>query len=419
MTRQYIGARYVPKFFTDENGSSEWRDSIPYEALTVVMYLGNSYTSKKPVPIGVQIDNAEYWALTGNYNAQVESYREDVIELTERISPILNKKYVVIGDSYGIGGSQSGHTYTPYPIFASNFTGATIFNLSESGAGFANIGDSGHNFEGLLSTIDNSVDRSTITDVIVLGGFNDRIHEQSEIYSAMTRFRNACNNLFVNAKISVGFIGWCIGAPDYLLLQRAKIAYQNCSQYGAKYLSNIEYVMHDFSYFDEDGIHPNNEGQIALGIALSEIIYNGCVSNIYKPRANVGITPLNGVVFSNAITQKLDNNILGWGWYDDFNIGNMNVFETHTLNGTEWFEVGKLETNIGYGRGYFGMNNTVPCVVVMSDNLSYTGLVTFRIVNGAIACAIVVTDNDNQFLSGTMKSITIKPEWFTTSASDN
>ena len=344
---------------------------------------------------------------------------DTVTELTERISPILHKKYVVIGDSYGIGGSQSGHTYTPYPTFASNFTGATIFNLSESGAGFANIGDSGHNFEGLLSTIDNSVDRSTITDVIVLGGFNDRTHEQSEIFSAMTSFRNACHNLFVNANISVGFIGWGFGAPDYLLLQRAKIAYQMCSKYGAKYLSNIEYVMHDFSYFDEDGIHPNNEGQASLGIALSEIIYNGCVSNIYKPRVDVGITPLNSVVFSNTVTQKLDNNVLGWGWYEDFNIVNLEVFGSHTLNGAEWFDVGTLERNKGYGRGYFGMKNTVPCAIAMSDNLLYTGLVTFRIVNGSISCAINVTGNNNQFLNGTMKNITIKAVWFTTSASDN
>ena len=78
MTRQYIGARYVPKFFEDENGDPSWRDSIPYEALTIVMYLGNSYTSKKPVPIGVQIDNTEYWVLTGNYNAQVEALKNKV-----------------------------------------------------------------------------------------------------------------------------------------------------------------------------------------------------------------------------------------------------------------------------------------------------------------------------------------------------
>ena len=57
--RQYIGARYVPTFFSDENGSTEWKSGLSYEALTIVTYLGNSYTSKKTVPVGVEITNTE------------------------------------------------------------------------------------------------------------------------------------------------------------------------------------------------------------------------------------------------------------------------------------------------------------------------------------------------------------------------
>lgn len=83
-TRQYIGARYVPKFFDDGHGGSQWKDNIPYEALVIVTNLGNSYTSKKPVPIGVQITDTNYWVLTGSYNAQVEEYREQVEELSNK-----------------------------------------------------------------------------------------------------------------------------------------------------------------------------------------------------------------------------------------------------------------------------------------------------------------------------------------------
>ena len=46
INRQYIGARYVPKFF-DNNGSTEWVKGIGYEPLTIVTYLNNSFTSKK------------------------------------------------------------------------------------------------------------------------------------------------------------------------------------------------------------------------------------------------------------------------------------------------------------------------------------------------------------------------------------
>lgn len=75
-TRQYIGARYVPKFADP----IEWDSTRGYEALEIVTHLGTSYTSKKPVPAGTAISNSEYWVSTGNYNAQVELYRQQVEE---------------------------------------------------------------------------------------------------------------------------------------------------------------------------------------------------------------------------------------------------------------------------------------------------------------------------------------------------
>lgn len=86
-TRQYIGARYVPKFFENPNGSTEWIKDVPYEALTIVTYLGNSYTSKKPVPANTNITNTEYWVITGNYNAQIENYRKEVELLSAWVTP--------------------------------------------------------------------------------------------------------------------------------------------------------------------------------------------------------------------------------------------------------------------------------------------------------------------------------------------
>lgn len=94
-TRQYIGARYVPKIF-EYNGSNEWISGIAYDPLTIVTYLNNSYTSKKPVPssIGNPANNSEYWANTGNYNAQVEAYREDVVSFKNEIEEMIQSSYV-------------------------------------------------------------------------------------------------------------------------------------------------------------------------------------------------------------------------------------------------------------------------------------------------------------------------------------
>ena len=76
-TQQYIGARYVPIFGRKGEESIEWDNSNSYEPLTVVLHEGNSYTSRQFVPVGIDIKNEDFWALTGNYNAQVEAYRKD------------------------------------------------------------------------------------------------------------------------------------------------------------------------------------------------------------------------------------------------------------------------------------------------------------------------------------------------------
>lgn len=78
---QYIGARYVP-LFADP---IQWDSTKTYEPLTIVYSGGNSYTSKQFVPAGTPIDNDSYWALTGNYNAQIEQYRMEVAQYDKRI----------------------------------------------------------------------------------------------------------------------------------------------------------------------------------------------------------------------------------------------------------------------------------------------------------------------------------------------
>ena len=81
-TTQYIGARYVPLFANP----IEWDNTREYEALTIVIHEGNSFTSKQYVPKGVDINNESFWAVTGNYNAQVEQYRKEVKTFDNRIT---------------------------------------------------------------------------------------------------------------------------------------------------------------------------------------------------------------------------------------------------------------------------------------------------------------------------------------------
>lgn len=70
---QYIGSRYVPLLADPV----EWSAAKEYEPLTIVTHEGNSYTSRQFVPKSIDITNEAYWALTGNYDAQVEQYRRE------------------------------------------------------------------------------------------------------------------------------------------------------------------------------------------------------------------------------------------------------------------------------------------------------------------------------------------------------
>ena len=78
---QYIGARYVPIFANP----IEWDNTKEYEPLTIVTHEGNSYTSMQTVPAGIDISNSQFWALTGNFNAQVEQYRTEVEQVKEDV----------------------------------------------------------------------------------------------------------------------------------------------------------------------------------------------------------------------------------------------------------------------------------------------------------------------------------------------
>lgn len=104
--RQYIGSRYVP-LFADP---AEWDNKRTYEPLTIVIHNGNSYTSRQYVPSGIDITNNEFWANTGNYNAQVEQYRREVAQYNTN----LNAKLETVAHDNTLAGT--GTTTDPLKI---------------------------------------------------------------------------------------------------------------------------------------------------------------------------------------------------------------------------------------------------------------------------------------------------------------
>lgn len=104
---QYVGARYVPKF----SDPITWQGGKSYEALTIVTYNNDSYTSKIPVPanIGNPADNPDYWVLTGNYNSQVEEYRKATEEVKNSLDT--KAKRISTPENYGAIGDGVADDY--------------------------------------------------------------------------------------------------------------------------------------------------------------------------------------------------------------------------------------------------------------------------------------------------------------------
>ena len=121
--RNYVGARYVPKFADPV----EWQKNTYYEAMVIVTYNNSSYTSKMPVPptVGNPAENSTYWALTGNYNAQIEEYRQETADIKTNLTSHINNKenpHGVTKAQVGLGNvdnvSKANILQSVYPIGA-------------------------------------------------------------------------------------------------------------------------------------------------------------------------------------------------------------------------------------------------------------------------------------------------------------
>ena len=119
--RNYVGARYVPKLADPV----EWQANTSYEAMVIVTYNNASYTSKVPVSptVGNPAENSNYWALTGNYNAQVEEYRQETADIKTNLTSHINNKenpHSVTKAQVGLGNvdnvSKANILQSVYPV---------------------------------------------------------------------------------------------------------------------------------------------------------------------------------------------------------------------------------------------------------------------------------------------------------------
>lgn len=331
MNRQYIGARYVLKFADP----IAWDKANSYEALTIVTYLNNSYTSKKPVPANTEITDTEYWVVTGNYNAQIEEYRQETekvkedinnekidrenadIALQKKIDNITasqNRKFILIGDSYGVNNPP-----TWKDLFVTDFPD-TLFNVLGS-TGFVTTNPKTF-LEMLTETVNTLTEeqKKKITDVVVVGGFNDAswlkagITTTVAIKEAILTFVNYVKNNLPNAVVRLGYAGWCTGelenASEYFSAIRAVMDVYNKTFTDKLYtIPNVNIVLTQANLMDETHFHPTSVGeQILYNTIANGLFGNGEYRRWYGCNYGVDFT---STVIDNGALQIYNNNGIG------------------------------------------------------------------------------------------------------------
>ena len=292
-TRQYIGNRYVPLIFKNPDGTANWLSGVSYEALTIVTYANSSFTSRIPVPasVGAPNENPDYWAETGNYNEQVEKYRQEVQNLTnefnsfqtetenrlDNIEKEISKQLVIIGDSYGVDESVGGQSWATLIKRAYN-----CYSSMVGGTGFASDYYMEQNFLSQLKSL-SIPDRDKIEQIVIMGGandgnlLNDETISETQLKIRIDEFMNYCATNFKNAIVKVAFVGWS-------RLNERFNAYVNCAAFyreetmkfkNGAYNGAGETIMHNNGFINrDDKIHPTGDASIHLAEFCSSMINN-------------------------------------------------------------------------------------------------------------------------------------------------
>ena len=173
--REYIGARYIPRFCGTYDATQQ------YTALDVVDNgAGTSYIAKKTVPAGTPLTNAEYWAIYGAASGAILDLEDRMSSAENTIDTLndvtipaiessirnLNRKgtIVLIGDSW-LANIPSIATYI------GNHYNCTIKNYAVGGTGF----DVANGYKDQLDVMASAptLDLDDVRFTIISAGLND------------------------------------------------------------------------------------------------------------------------------------------------------------------------------------------------------------------------------------------------------
>ena len=229
-----------------------------------------------------------------SYAQVVQSILSDMATINSQFAPlsrVVNKRYVVISDSYGMGrGGQ-----TPWTTPLQTMLGASnsdYFTFSEGSMGFYHTGEYGHNAKTLLESHSGDItDHDNITDIVFGLGLNDYADTTANIRSGLADLISYCQSEYPNASLWFGYIGNFLDKTTAELTNYKNslyVIYEYVAGFPkCKIMGGIEYIMHMPSYFISDNVHPTTYGGNEIAKFAHEYLIGG--HPIYRQSASYTI----------------------------------------------------------------------------------------------------------------------------------
>ena len=355
-TNVYVGQRYVPKFYDDgtEQHGATWDKNQTYEPLTIVLWEGDSYTSRTFVPAGVEISNTQYWLPTGIFNAQLAAVQNDVNKMENDIIDMKKKlgkrKYIFIGDSYALG-ITDGDIVNGWPKCAVSdmaLNDDDYYIAALGGSGFTK-GENGtvgvNGFMNALNSLDSVItDKEAITDIVIGGGYNDNAANLTAIGTNAYILINNARQKYPRAKFWVFFMAVEFGKKEGGTRERlpnTENSYLSLGGYACYSIQNSLRVNQKI-LVSADGVHPTQIGYQRLGQAVASVLNGGSIQ--YGGIENViQLTDVEGTNKSISVT-------LNQNWYDvSFNM--ILSYATPLTVVNQWVKLCSLNSDLINGLG--------------------------------------------------------------------
>lgn len=210
------------------------------------------------------------------------------------MSALAGHKFIIIGDSYTVGITAGGQTITSWLGWFTQWYGSEWTGYVANPRGGYGFSHTNMYFVDLLNELDNQIsDKSSITDILVAGGYNDGGY-LTTLPDRIAEFATVARQKYTNATLWIAPIGWTTNQYQNIVSQAIEmyITYGNINGY--RVMSEMKYIMRNTEdYLSADQIHPNEDGYKALATAMHtyllsylatpKIRYNG--SDKWKQKA--------------------------------------------------------------------------------------------------------------------------------------